>query len=178
MDFEDQLLVLKLNRGDKAALHRLYEKYKDCLVTLAGALLMDRSGAQDVVHDVFSSFMQQMTHSRLTGSLKAYLSTCVANHARNCNSTWRRRQGGRHQASSQEDAGPVTQLLLDEQARKIAQALDKLPEEQREVVALRIYADQRFPEIARHQGASVNTVEGRFRYAMAKLRKILDNEVS
>jgi RNA polymerase sigma factor (sigma-70 family) len=178
MDFEDQLLVLKLNRGDKAALHRLYEKYKDCLVTLAGALLMDRSGAQDVVHDVFCSFMQQMTHFRLTGSLKAYLSTCVANHARNCNSTGRRRQGGRQQETSQENDGPVTQVLLDEQARKIAQALDKLPDEQREVVALRIYADQRFPEIARYQGASVNTVEGRFRYAMIKLRKILHDEVS
>ncbi len=177
MDFEDQLLVLKLNRGDKAALHRLYEKYKDCLVTLAGALLMDRSGAQDVVHDVFFSFMQQMTHFHLTGSLKAYLSTCVANHARNCNSSWRRRPGGQSDESCQENNGPVKKVLLDEQARKIAQALEKLPDEQREVVALRIYADQRFPEIARHQGVSVNTVEGRFRYAIAKLRKILDNEV-
>lgn len=177
MDFEDQLLVLKLNRGDKAALHRLYEKYKDCLVTLAGALLMDRSGAQDVVHDVFCNFMQQMTHFRLTGSLKAYLSTCVANHARNCNSAWRHRPGGPSDDSSQENDGPFKNVLLDEQAQQIAEALDKLPNDQREVVALRVYADQRFPEIARHQGVSVNTVEGRFRYAMAKLRKSLNKEV-
>ncbi|NQV33579.1 MAG: sigma-70 family RNA polymerase sigma factor [Phycisphaeraceae bacterium] len=177
MDFEDQLLVLTLNRGDKAALHRLYEKYKDSLVTLAGALLMDRSGAQDVVHDVFFSFMQQMAHFRLTGSLKGYLSTCVANHARNCNSSWRRRQAGQSDESDRENDGPVRKVLLDERAQQIAEALDKLPDDQREVVALRIYAGQRFPEIARHQGASVNTVEGRFRYAMAKLRKILHNEV-
>ncbi len=114
MDFEDQLLVLKLNRGDKAALHRLYEKYKDSLVTLAGALLMDRSGAQDVVHDVFFNFMQQMAHFRLTGSLKAYLSTCVANHARNCNSSWRRRPGGQSDESHQENDGPAKKVLLDE----------------------------------------------------------------
>ena len=177
MDFEDRLLVLRLNRGDKVALHRVYDKYKDSLVTLAGALLMDRSGAQDVVHDVFCSFMQQMAHFRLTGSLKGYLSTCVANRARNCNSTWRRRPGGPSDESDQENDGPVKKVLLDEQAQQIAQALDELPDDQREVVALRIYADQRFPEIARHQGVSVNTVEGRFCYAMAKLRKSLNEEV-
>jgi RNA polymerase sigma factor (sigma-70 family) len=173
MDFEDSLLVLRLNRGDKAALHRLYEKYKDCLVTLAGALLMDRSGAQDVVHDVFFSFMQQMGHFRLTGSLKAYLSTGVANHARNCNGAWRRRQGSRSDKSDLQDYEPVRQIVLDEQIDELLKALEQLPEEQREVVALRIYADQRFPVIARHQGVSVNTAEGRFRYAMTKLRSLL-----
>jgi len=176
MDVEDSLLVLKLNRGDKAALHRLYEKYKDCLVTLAGALLIDRSGAQDVVHDVFFNFMQQMTHFRLTGSLKAYLSTCVANHARNCNSSGRRRPGRPSDESGQENNdGPVNTVLLDEQAQQIARALDTLPDEQREVVALRIYADQRFPAIARHQEVSVNTAEGRFRYAIKKLQKLLQD---
>ena len=173
MDVEDSLLVLKLNRGDKAALHRIYEKYKDCLVTLAGALLMDRSGVQGVVQDVFFSFMQQMGHFRLTGSLKAYLSTCVANHARNCNRAFQRRQRSRSDESDRSNHGPVTRVILDEQVEQVSRALDQLPDEQREVVALRIYGDQRFPVIARHQGVSVNTVEGRFRYAVKKLRKIL-----
>ena len=53
------------------------------------------------------------------------------------------------------------------------QALGQLPEEQREVVALRVYASLRFPVIARHQGVSVNTAEGRYRYGMAKLRQCL-----
>jgi len=175
MDLEDRLLVLKLNRGDKAALHRVYEKYKDCLVTLAGALLIDRSGAQDVVHDVFFSFMQQMARFRLTGSLKAYLSTCVANHARNCNGIWQRQQRSRSQEIGLHENEPVREIILDEQAEKVSRALDQLPEEQREVVALRVYADQRFPAIARHQGVSVNTVEGRFRYAMKKLRGLLQD---
>jgi len=173
MDFEDSLLVLRLNRGDKAALYRIYEKYKDCLVTLAGALLMDRGGAQDVVQDVFINFMQQMGHFRLTGSLKAYLSTCVANHARNCNRALQRQQRSRSDEPDRPNHEPVTRILLDEQIEQIGRALDQLPREQREVVALRIYADQRFPVIARHQGVSVNTAEGRFRYAMAKLRALL-----
>lgn len=173
MDLEDRLLVVKLNRGDNAALHRIYEKYKDCLVTLAGALLIDRSGAQDVVHDVFFSFMQHMEHFHLTGSLKAYLSTCVANHARNCNGFHRRQTRPSSEESGLHHEEPVKQIILDEQAQQVALALDQLPDEQREVVALRIYADQRFPAIARHQGVSVNTVEGRFRYAVKKLSKLL-----
>lgn len=55
---EDRLLILKFNRGDLGALRGVYEKYKDDLVTLAAALLTDVSSAEDVVHDVFVSFIE------------------------------------------------------------------------------------------------------------------------
>ncbi len=74
---------------------------------------------------------------------------------------------------NQQDHEPIKQIVLNEQIDEVLKALDQLPEEQREVVALRIYADQRFPAIAMHQGVSVNTAEGRFRYAMTKLRSLL-----
>jgi len=82
---EDKLLVWKFNRGDLDALRGMYEKYKDDLVTLAAALLTDASSAEDVVHDVFVSFIRSSGKFRLTGSLKGYLATCVANNARNVN---------------------------------------------------------------------------------------------
>ncbi len=179
MDWQDRLLVeQRLKRGDKQALHQVYERYKHSLVTLAGALLHDPGDAQDVVHDVFSHFIQQLGHFRLTGRLKAYLSTCVANRARNCN---RRLKVQRNNAVSSPNIvahGPDQQAILDEQATRVLQAMGQLPQEQREVVALRIYASLRFPVIARHQGVSVNTAEGRYRYGMAKLRQCLLEEVS
>ena len=52
---EDKLLIWKFNRGNKEALQRIYEKYKDDLVTLAAALLHNVSAAEDAVHDVFVS---------------------------------------------------------------------------------------------------------------------------
>ena len=55
---EDKLLVWKLNRGDLSVLRRIYEKYKHDLVTLAAALLNDRSAAEDAVHDTFVAFLQ------------------------------------------------------------------------------------------------------------------------
>ena len=54
---QDKLLIWKFNRGDVDALRYIYEKYKDDLVTLAAALLTDVSSAEDVVHDVFVSFI-------------------------------------------------------------------------------------------------------------------------
>jgi RNA polymerase sigma-70 factor (ECF subfamily) len=88
---EDKLLVLRCKRGSREALTRIYGKYKRDLLLLAMALLNDKSAAEDVLHDVFLSFAQGLDRFRLTGSLKGYLSTCVANRARNWNKAERRR---------------------------------------------------------------------------------------
>ncbi|MHC4665106.1 MAG: RNA polymerase sigma factor, partial [Planctomycetota bacterium] len=80
---EDRLLIWKFNRGNVEAVRRIYEKYKDDLVTLAAALLHNVGAAEDAVHDVFVSFLDSAGSFRLTGSLKGYLATCVANNARN-----------------------------------------------------------------------------------------------
>ena len=57
---------------------------------MATALLADKSEAEDVVHDVFVGFIGSAGRFRLTGRLKGYLATCVANRARNRNKmTWR-----------------------------------------------------------------------------------------
>jgi len=54
---EDRLLIWKFNRGNVEAVRRIYDKYKDDLVTLAAALLHDVGAAEDVVHDVFVGFI-------------------------------------------------------------------------------------------------------------------------
>ena len=172
---EDAWLVGRINRGDNTALHRIYEKYKHDLVTLAAALLADVSAADDVVHDVFVSFIERARQFRLTGSLKGFLCTCVANRARNRNVSEARsaQSNGLQTAES-----PEAKAQLNEQVAKVERALAELPYEQREVLALRMYGDLRFREIARELQVSINTVQGRYRYAMQKLRDLLDDEVN
>jgi len=75
---EDKLLVYRCKRGSDEALTRIYQKYKADLLLLGMALLNDRTVAEDVVHDVFVSFVQGLDRFRLTGSLKGFLLTCVA----------------------------------------------------------------------------------------------------
>ncbi len=57
---EDRLLLWKFKRGSRDAFRLIYEKYADDLLTLAANLLGDKVGAEDVVQDVFISFVQSV----------------------------------------------------------------------------------------------------------------------
>ena len=82
MMLEDRYLVWKLKRGSTQALCRIYSRYETDLLTLATSLLGRTGYAEDVLQDVFVKFLESIDAFELTGSLKGYLATCVANRAR------------------------------------------------------------------------------------------------
>ena len=176
---EDRLLVLRCKQGSRDALRRIYEKYRDYLLILAIALSRDVNLGEDAVHDAFVVFAEKLERFELTGSLKAYLATCVANRVRDL---MRAKEG---QAVSLEQARavpagssePSQAIACNEELQQLSSALSKLPFEQREVIVLHIHARMRFRVIAKFMGISVNTVKGRYRYGIRKLRSILDSEV-
>jgi RNA polymerase sigma factor (sigma-70 family) len=175
---EDKLLVQRCKRGSAEALCRIYEKYKNDLMVLAVALLNDTSAAEDVVHDVFVSFVQALEDFQLTGTIKGYLATCVANRARNVN---RLRQ---NHTVALDDADPVgadsnepyQAIACNEQLQQLSRAMAQLPYRQREAIILHLRAGMKFRAIAKSQGISVNTAKSRYRYGIDKLRSILNGE--
>lgn len=176
---EDELLKLRFKAGSRDALQRIYEKYRDGLLTLAMALLNDAATAEDVVHDVFVSFAQSGTRFRLHGSLRAYLATCVVNRVRD-RMRARKRQGIRLDAEMPLESdfdSPDGRVLSDERSRLLAQALAQLSDEQREVIALHLNAQLKFPEIARLQSVPLTTVRGRYRHGIEKLRSVLNGRL-
>ena len=176
---EDKLLIWKLNRGDIEVLGRIYEKYKDDLVTLAGALLHNAAAAEDVVHEVFVSFIKGAEKFRLTGSLRGFLFTCVANASRNrYRAAQRQRTVGLQQAGSaaSDSDRPDSYAMFGEELAKLNWALASLPYEQREVLLMRLKAAMKFKAIAKSQGVSMSTVQGRYRYGLNKLRSLLNSE--
>ena len=176
---EDKLLILKFNRGSREALQGIYEKYKDDLVTLAAALLIDKNMAEDTVHDVFVSFIESASRFRLTGSLKSYLATCVANNARNKIKASKLRSTAAldEPDSTALSQSPEHRTIFGEELQRLSHALEQLPFEQREVLILHSYSGMKFGAIARQQKVSINTVQGRYRYALDKLRSKLNGEV-
>jgi RNA polymerase sigma factor (sigma-70 family) len=176
---EDKLLVLKCKYGSKKALRRIYVKHKDALLILAVTLLNDTSAAEDVVHDVFTSFVRDIESFRLTGNLKGYLLTCVANKARNTNKAKYHRNTKLNSAEVFESDmnEPVNKLICNEQLEKLSNSMAKLPYDQREVIMLHFQTGMTFEEIAVQQGISVNTIKSRYRYGIEKMRAILDDEV-
>ena len=66
------------------------------------------------------------------------------------------------------------QIILDQVEYDLSRLIDELPEDQKEVLQMRIYQDLSFKEIADSTGVSINTALGRMRYALMNLRKVIE----
>ncbi|HCO92870.1 MAG TPA: hypothetical protein DIU00_02785 [Phycisphaerales bacterium] len=177
---EDRVLIWKFKCGSGDALCRIYEKYKKDLLRLAAILSNNVSDAEDIVHDVFVSFAQSAETLRLSGNLKSFLLTCVANRARNKNRANQHRQtDGLDEMASviSQSKTPEQWMIQSEELKQWGDIMTRLPYEQREAVILHLRAGMKLRQIAQSQGVSVNTVKGRYRYGLTKLRSILNGEM-
>ena len=177
----EKLLMMRFNRGDCNALRDMYALYKDELVSLASALLNDKTTAEDAVHDVFAKLIARQETLKITQNLRRYLLSAVANAAR--------QQYHQHKKTPalSLDAGNIAEIETDnppemasisnEQKQQLAIALSELPYQQREVILLRHFSDLKFNAIASMQNVSINTVQGRYRYGLDKLRSLLSGEL-
>jgi RNA polymerase sigma-70 factor (ECF subfamily) len=177
---EDRLLIWKFKLGNRDALQRIFEKYKNDLLKLAVALVNDVNTADDVVQDVFINFAKSAKKMQLHGNLRKYLVTCVANRIRN-----QIRDRQRHKTSGIDnldwavsDANrPEQWAILSEELELLQNALAQIPYEQREVITLYMQGNMTYRQIAEIQNTSINTVQGRYRYGLNKLRSILNSEI-
>ncbi|HPC93647.1 MAG TPA: sigma-70 family RNA polymerase sigma factor [Sedimentisphaerales bacterium] len=177
---QDKRLIWRLQRGDVDALRLIYDKYKLDLLKLSMLLTGDVHRSEDAVQDVFLKLAESFDRVDDHGNLRNFLITCLMNRIRTL-----RRDGQRHQMAPLDDAAmqaapvspPDQWAVANEQMQRISRVMAELPAEQREVVTLRFKAGLGFPEIARIQNAPVNTVQGRYRYGLEKLRALLDSEV-
>jgi RNA polymerase sigma-70 factor (ECF subfamily) len=74
------------------------------------------------------------------------------------------------------DDNMETMMMKSQVHDKLRSLVDQLPEEQREVVILRHYADMSFKEISQLTRVSINTALGRMRYALINMRKMVGNK--
>ncbi|UCD49363.1 MAG: hypothetical protein JSW27_17740 [Phycisphaerales bacterium] len=79
---EEKLLLWRIRRGDAEVLRLVYERYKHDLLGLAVMLARDPARGEDIVHDVFVSFVRFAPKLRVRTSLQSYLLTSVANRVR------------------------------------------------------------------------------------------------
>jgi len=175
---EDSLLVWRYRQGNRDALCRIYEKYKNDLLALAVSLSNDVSLAEDAVHDVFVSFARMVERLELRGSLKGYLSTCVAHRVGKLQRIESVRVKGRVDVEFvRRDASRPDSLAMSvEDLQRVGDALVKLPYEQREAVLLHLHSELTFREIAKLQKTSIPTVQSRYRYGLQKLQLLLNSE--
>jgi len=175
---EDKRLMWELKQGNKDALRQIYMEYKDTLLTIAASLLGDTYAAEDVLHDVFVSFAAGAGKLELRLSLRSYLISSVVNRVRD------RFRKKKHHMVELDKAGqissdlksPEQSAVFAENLQLMADALFQLPLEQRETIILHLNGGMKFKEIAEVQHIPINTVQGRYRYGLDKLRTILKGE--
>jgi len=166
-------LVTGLRAGDERALRTAYERHKQDVLAVAAAVLGRASAAGDawdVLHDVFIAVARTARSLRPDTNLRAYLTRAAANRARD-----RHRVRSTAEVADDVPAGDTTTILdrieRDEEVAALWRVVAELPEEQRVVVALRVWGDLSFREIAEEQSISENTAQSRYRYALDKLRR-------
>lgn len=153
---------------EQHAVGRLYDSHGPSLYRYALMLLADASGAEDAIQQVFAALLKPGA-AALEHELH-YLRRAVRNE---CYSMLRKQQvrgdGIDHPLL---DAVDPTAASPDERMALEA-ALRGLPAEQREAVHLHVFEGMTFQEIADAAGESINTIAARYRYALAKMRRIL-----
>ncbi len=167
-------------RAPDAALEQLYGDHYRSLVRLAVLLVRDLGTAEEVVQDAFVALHGSWTRLRDPGAALPYLRRSVVNGARSV----LRRRGVRERhlealrTSWSEPAGPGADeaAVVAERRRQVLAALQSLPARQREVVALRYYADLDEATIASVLGISRGAVKSHAHRAVRRLQDLLPPE--
>jgi RNA polymerase sigma-70 factor (ECF subfamily) len=176
---EDKLLLRRFKNGSTDAMQSIYRKYENYLLTLAITLTGSIDMAEDIVHSVFCTFIENRRKIKLKGNMKSYLATCTANLARDKMRASKRNSARINSAEFAEpqSIGPEQRVIWTEESRLLSIALNQLPFEQREVVVMHLRGGIKFREIANLQDVSIDTIKSRYRYGLDKLRSILNDEM-
>ena len=174
-DPSDESLMLAYAAGDVSAFEHLYSRHRGKLYRYLVRQLRDNAMADDVFQDVWQRVIAARAGWRPDAGFATWLYT-IAHHR--LGDHWR---SLKHRPAATADAEERTARVADpdtpervlsefERRRQLQLALDELPEEQREVLLLRLGQDLTLEEIGNVTGVGRETVKSRLRYAMDKLR--------
>lgn len=168
--------------GDANALATLVSRYKDKIFTSIYLLVKDRYLAEDIFQDVFIRVIDTLKGGRYTDegkflpwAMRIAHNLCVDHFRKVKRSPSIRTSDDRDifEVLNFSEAGADTRIMNEQTSEKIRRMVDFLPEDQREVIILRHYADLSFKEISQLTNCSINTALGRMRYGLLNLRKMM-----
>lgn len=182
----DQELVRKYLRGEPQAFDQLYDRHHRSVFLLVRQYFRQRERAEEVFQEIFMKVLERLDRYQSEGSFKAWLFTVSRNHCIDRLRYQARRpetpasalgdpdEGGNILEQAANTAGSQEEQIYDHQlASYLQEALEKIPEEQRETFLLKESGGLTFEEISQMMGVSVNTAKSRMRYALAHLRRVL-----
>jgi RNA polymerase sigma-70 factor (ECF subfamily) len=155
--------------GTREWLGALYDRHAAGLYRYAVMILADRDAAGDALQQVFTRLVDRRDRPEIEAN---YLRRAIRNE---CFSMLRDRRRRPQAADSHEILESMSARGdMPEERLAIQASLMALRADQREVVHLKIFEGLTLQEIADVTGESINTIASRYRYALEKMRALLD----
>ena len=178
----DSELIRAYRGGDEQAFEILLTRHQERVYTKINFIVRDSELANDLFQDTFIKVIRLLKEGKYVeeGKFLPWILRIAHNmsidHFRRNKKMRMVRSRDEVDVFAKIDTGEahVEDLLVDGQIHSdVRRIIDELPEDQREVVRMRMYDNLSFKEIAETTGVSINTALGRMRYAVINLRKIV-----
>jgi RNA polymerase sigma-70 factor (ECF subfamily) len=161
--------------GDAAAFETLYRRHKDPLYRYFLRHTASPDHAAELFQDVWKNLIQSRGRYRPDAPFGAFLFRLAHNRLMDHFRAQRPTQEVPEDLAAPDSGRPDETVARRAQAARLLGALRRLPPEQREIIVLREERELTLEQIAHVQGVGRETVKSRLRYALAKLREVLDD---
>ena len=182
----DYELITRFIKGEESCFEQLIHRHKSKVFAYISPYIRDQALAEDIFQDTFLKVIQSVRAGKYSDNgkflpwvMRIAHNLVIDNFRRvkqmntisNDNYESDLFNSAKLSGDNIEDDIIKRQILKDVRAM-----ISSLPDDQREVVILRHYADMSFKEIADLTGVSINTALGRMRYALINMRKIMEEK--
>ncbi len=179
----DSDLVNNYINGDESALSVLIERHKQRIYSFVYSKVFDKDVSEDIFQDTFIKVIRTLKNGKYNEEGKflpwvmRIAHNLVIDHFRKGNRMPKFEDNGEFSifsVISDGDLNAERRLIKDQVEEDLRNLIEELPEDQKEVLVMRMYRDMSFKEISDKTGVSINTALGRMRYALINLRKVIE----
>ncbi|MEM8847527.1 MAG: sigma-70 family RNA polymerase sigma factor [Bacteroidota bacterium] len=183
LQIDDSILVKNYIAGDEKALETLINRYNQRISSFIYSKVLDRDVAEDIFQDTFIKVIKTLKRGSYSEEGKFLPWVMRIAHNLIIDHFRKNKRMPKFEGSDdfnifsviKDDKLNAEKRIIKEQIDKdLTLLIDELPDDQREVLVMRIYKDMSFKEISENTGVSINTALGRMRYALINLRKIVE----
>ena len=179
----DSQLISNYINGKEASLSILIERHKQRLFSFIYSKVQDKDVSEDVFQDTFIKVIRTLKKGNYNEEGKflpwvmRIAHNLVIDYFRKNNRMPSFRNTDEFDIFSVLGDGSLNaekQMVQEQIYNDVRELIKQLPDEQREVLEMRIYKDMSFKEISENTDVSINTALGRMRYALINMRKLIE----
>jgi RNA polymerase sigma factor (sigma-70 family) len=179
----DAVLVSNYIKGDENSLSILIKRHKQKIYSFIYSKVYDRDVTEDVFQDTFIKVIRTLKLGKYNEEGKflpwvmRIAHNLVIDHFRKNNRMPKfdnSRDFDIFSVISDSSLNAEKSLIKSQVEEDVRRLIEELPEDQKQVLVMRIYNEMSFKEISNSTGVSINTALGRMRYALINLRKVID----